>query len=353
MDSLKEFQQTLGYGEAALQQLKANKTPAHPSNYEFWYAYCAGFNKSLNEAVNELMLRKGSISAEEIGRLYRKFISPVRLQDRVEEVGAQVSGKIDEIMELLEGTLASTASYNRSLRDAREELTGSNDGDRIKKVVQSLMSVTREMETHNKTLETQLAESRRQIHDMQESLEAARFESLTDPLTALANRKHFDMALERFMRGASEQHRPLALLLGDIDHFKSFNDKHGHQTGDQVLRLVAAALRQVITDADLAARYGGEEFAILLPDTALRDALVVADQVRQAVMAKDLVKRSTGERLGRITMSLGVAILQPQDTPDSLIGRADACLYAAKAAGRNCVKSDDELRKVGSRREVA
>ena len=118
---------------------------------------------------------------------------------------------------------------------------------------------------------------------MQESLEAARFESLTDPLTALANRKHFDMALERLMRSASEQHRPLALLLGDIDHFKRFNDKHGHQTGDQVLRLVAAALRQVITEADLAARYGGEDFAIILPDTSLRDALARAEQARLAV----------------------------------------------------------------------
>jgi diguanylate cyclase len=188
---------------------------------------------------------------------------------------------------------------------------------------------------------------------MQESLEAARFESLTDPLTALANRKHFDMALERLMRSASEQRRPLALLLGDIDHFKSFNDKHGHQTGDQVLRLVAAALRQVITEADLAARYGGEDFAIILPDTSLRDALVLAEQARLAVMAKDLVKRSTGERLGRITMSLGVAVLQPQDTPESLIARADVCLYAAKAAGRNCIKSDDELRRTGGRRDVA
>ena len=163
MDSLKEFQQSLGFGEAALQHLKANKTPAHPSNYEFWYAYCAGLNKALNEAANEIMLRKGNISAEDIGQLHRQFIAPVRLQDRVEQVGAQVSGKIDEVMALLEGTLASTASYNRSLRDAREELTGSNDGDRIKKVVQSLMSVTREMETHNKALEDQLAASRRQI----------------------------------------------------------------------------------------------------------------------------------------------------------------------------------------------
>jgi diguanylate cyclase len=163
MDSLKEFQQSLGFGEAALQHIMANKTPAHPSNYEFWYACCAGLNKALNEAANELMLREGNISAEDVGQLHRQFIAPVRLQDRVEQVGAQVSGKIDEVMALLEGTLASTASYNRSLRDARGELTGSNDGGRIKKVVQSLMSVTREMETHNKALEDQLAASRRQI----------------------------------------------------------------------------------------------------------------------------------------------------------------------------------------------
>jgi diguanylate cyclase len=131
----------------------------------------------------------------------------------------------------------------------------------------------------------------------------------------------------------------------DIDHFKNFNDTWGHLTGDQVLRLVAMSMKQNVKGQDIAARYGGEEFAIILPNTVLRAAVTVADHIRRAVMSKELMKRSTGEHLGRVTISIGVASLQPSDTAATLIDRADACLYAAKRNGRNRVicESDPEL----------
>jgi diguanylate cyclase len=131
--------------------------------------------------------------------------------------------------------------------------------------------------------------------------------------------------------------QPLSLLMFDIDHFKSFNDSYGHLTGDQVLRLVGLSLKHVIKGQEVTARYGGEEFAVVLPNTALRQALTVADHIRRTVMAKELKKKSTGEILGRVTISVGVSMLKPGDDTDALIGRADACLYAAKRNGRNRV----------------
>ena len=104
-------------------------------------------------------------------------------------------------------------------------------------------------------------------------------------------------------------------MLLDIDHFKRFNDTWGHQTGDQVLRLVAMTLKSNIKGKDMAARYGGEEFAAILPETDLEGAMIVADNIRKAVQAKELLKRSTNEKLGRITASFGVAMYQPGDTP--------------------------------------
>ena len=97
-----------------------------------------------------------------------------------------------------------------------------------------------------------------------------------------------------------------------------------------MLRLVALAVKQNVKGQDVAARYGGEEFAVILPNTALRAALTVADHIRRAVMTKELMKRSTGEHLGRVTVSIGVAALQKGETAQSLIERADSCLYAAK-----------------------
>jgi diguanylate cyclase len=130
----------------------------------------------------------------------------------------------------------------------------------------------------------------------------------------------------------------------DVEHFKKFNDNFGHLTGDQVLRLVSMSLKQNVKGQDTAARYGGEEFAVILPNTVARSAVTVADHVRRAVMTKELMKRSTGERLGRITVSVDVATLAKGDTPQSLIERADKCLYAAKRHGRNRVicESDPE-----------
>jgi diguanylate cyclase len=131
-------------------------------------------------------------------------------------------------------------------------------------------------------------------------------------------------------------------LLTDIDHFKKFNDTYGHQTGDQVLRLVALAVKQNVKGHDVACRYGGEEFAVLLPHTSLRQAVTVAEHIRRAVLTKELVKRSTGENLGRITISIGVSSFVAQDTVQSMIARADAALYAAKAAGRNLVRCESD-----------
>jgi diguanylate cyclase len=187
--------------------------------------------------------------------------------------------------------------------------------------------------------------SKNEINQLQENLEAVRHESLTDPLTTLANRKFFDQMLEKAIEESRKADEPLTLMLTDIDHFKKFNDTFGHLTGDQVLRLVAIAVKQNVKGQDLAARYGGEEFAIVLPKTALRQALAVADHIRRAVMAKELMKRSTGEHLGRVTISVGVATLHGNETSQALIERADACLYAAKRTGRNKVvcETDPEV----------
>jgi diguanylate cyclase len=201
------------------------------------------------------------------------------------------------------------------------------------------------MKKDNHELEERLNASKEEINQLQENLEVVRTESLTDPLTGLANRKHFDDRLAHAMAEAAERSEPLSLVMTDIDHFKTFNDTWGHLTGDQVLRLVAMSVKQNVKGQDIAARYGGEEFAIILPNTVLRSGQTVADHIRRAVMGKELMKRSTGQNLGRVTISLGVATARKGDTAESIIARADACLYAAKRNGRNRVicETDPEV----------
>jgi diguanylate cyclase len=129
----------------------------------------------------------------------------------------------------------------------------------------------------------------------------------------------------------------------DIDKFKAFNDRWGHQTGDHVLRLVSNCMSENVKGRDTAARYGGEEFVLILPQTALGDAVGLANKIRLAVEAKKLVKKSTGDVLGTITVSIGVAQLMATDTAATVAERADTCLYAAKNSGRNRVVSEAEM----------
>lgn len=165
---------------------------------------------------------------------------------------------------------------------------------------------------------------------------------MLDPLTGIKNRKTFDATIRDKFVEARKQGTPLTLVLADIDHFKSFNDQWGHQTGDQVLRLVAEVMNANVKGKDVLARFGGEEFAVILPETSLANAAMLANRIRRAVEARRLKKRRTGEDLGVITMSMGVALATPNDDVENFIERADQCLYLAKGRGRNQVVCDNE-----------
>ena len=334
----------MAFAEVALGQIRSLRQTAVPRNYEIWYVYATGYNPTLNKIINETLTRNGKLTELDLEQIYDTYLSQVRNSDRIDKVGARVVGEIDEIMTLIGDALGTSESYGKNLDSATYKLGNVTDRESLKGIVETLVRSTREMQDTNRALEARLVVSKQEISNLQHSLEAIRAESMTDPLTALGNRKYFDRALGEAVRVARERGEPLSMMLFDIDYFKSFNDNYGHLTGDQVLRLVAMTLKQNIKGQDITARYGGEEFAVVLPNTALRQALAVADNIRRAVMSKELKKKSTGEILGRVTISAGVAVLSPRDDADSLIERADACLYAAKRNGRNRVicESDPE-----------
>ena len=167
-----------------------------------------------------------------------------------------------------------------------------------------------------------------------------RREATTDGLTEIANRRAFDTILRETAGEAMNSGDDLSVLMIDIDHFKIFNDTWGHQTGDDVLRLVAATLQQSIRGQDTAARYGGEEFAVILPATSLSAAVAVGSNIRRACERLQFVTRDTQQAVGTVTVSIGGACYEPGEALSNWIRRADAALYRAKQEGRNRVVSD-------------
>src|SRR3984893_14725876 len=300
----------MAYAGIALQKMKALRHAATPRNYEIWYNYASAGNQSLNQCINDLIASRGTVSQSDLDVLFERFFSSTPLTDKIDGFGAQMSGEIDEIMTVIDGALDSTSRHSESLANMAAEVDDTTDLAALRGVIGKLAQTAKEIEGTNQKFEAHLRESKQEINQLQKHLDAVRTEILTDPLTTVSNRKHFDQAIVKAIADAAEGGTALSLVMIDIDDFKKFNDTYGHLTGDQVLRLVALSLKHNVKGQDLVARYGGEEFAVILPNTALRQATTVADHIRRAVMHRDLVKRSTEENLGYVTISIGVAELR-------------------------------------------
>jgi diguanylate cyclase (GGDEF)-like protein len=171
------------------------------------------------------------------------------------------------------------------------------------------------------------------------------YAATVDSLTGLFNRPYLDARLHQELERAKRATSSLTVLMADIDDFKTINDTFGHQIGDAVLQVVGSILRSAVRVFDVCARYGGDEFAILMPSSDQLSAAACAERIRQRV-SEDYASDERLARLPRLTMSIGVAIIEAGDTPTDLIHRADRCLYQAKAEGKNRVRMNSETRNI-------
>lgn len=191
-----------------------------------------------------------------------------------------------------------------------------------------------------------VVETLRDMTDQKRAEMALQTLAAKDGLTGLANRRAFDQALQSEWLRAQRSGKPLSLLFVDVDHFKLFNDAHGHQTGDECLREVARVVsRHAVRPLDLASRYGGEEFALILPEMSRDEACAIAEEIRSAVMGLRITHGANGAG-EHVTLSVGVASHVPGEadgSPDGLLGAADQALYAAKRLGRNRVVCSERV----------
>ncbi|KMO38774.1 diguanylate cyclase [Methylobacterium variabile] len=336
-----ELDRSFLFGQRAMELMKAYRSSATPRGYAVWYTYVAGLNPQLNESVKRITAEHGALTDNNVDILFETYLDNRQLSTETERASTGVLAEIEQIMEMLDAALGSTARYGASLQAFSQDLAApAVNRARVREIVSSLVVTTRDVAANNRTLEARMRESRNEIETLRETLEAVRVESLTDPLTGIGNRKHFEEMLRKAVDHAAVQSQVVCLVVLDIDHFKRFNDLYGHLTGDQVLRLVAMTMRECVEPRTTIARFGGEEFGIILPDCGRLEARELAEKVRTSVMGRELVKRSTGECLGRITVSVGLAVYRRGDTAVSLLERADHCMFTAKRSGRNRVVDD-------------
>ncbi len=325
------------YAKSALDRMKQEGLAPTPDVFELWYVYYSGQSPEASRAIDVLIANKQKITDERCKELYQRFLSEDRDEEAVLRAGDQINTTIKSVTGVVRDVKTATSAYSTKLGGVSGQIKDVDDAGELKEILQSVMTDTESMIMQNHRLEEQLDKSSVVMEELQRDLENVRREALTDGLTGLSNRKAFDSEIKRIAAYAKKENAVFSLLMVDIDHFKSFNDNFGHQIGDQVLRLVARTLTDGVKGRDVAARYGGEEFAIILPDTPLKAGVIVGDALRKAVATKDVINRSSGEKLSRITMSVGVAEYCGEEDVQDLIERADAALYTAKHNGRNQV----------------
>ena len=307
----------------------------NPCTFAMWYEHCAGLNPALSRILDAKLAENSPVTDEDVWRLYTEHIGT--------RDARQYEAVRDELYRILKDTAANTeqadqraAEFDVALTTHAQQLATTQAPTALQETVADILSDTGKMRVMTAELSAKLKASSEEVSVLTQNLQQARAAALLDPLTGLKNRRGFEEAVKEM--GLQGRLGGTALLMVDIDHFKVVNDKHGHLLGDKVLHAVAHVLKSSIKGRDLAARLGGEEFVVLLPETPGPGAAALAKQICSLV-AHGRIKRSAGQgQIGQVTLSIGVAVAEQDETLESLLERADAALYIAKRNGRNRVE---------------
>lgn len=333
-----DFDYATSIADKAMRAMLQQHVPPTPNNFSLWFHYSLGAGSDLNRAIDILISNKRKFETTTNQALYETFIGSHGAEAAVvHRVSQQLHGVMDSAKEYLMAAIADNRTQMEAIDEVAERSTGTFDP---KFLIENLVTELAQATERAAKLEASFVEKTRELDTIRESLNKSEHRARTDTLTGLPNRR----ALEEFFRqaqvAAMEQDEPLSLLLIDVDHFKKFNDSYGHSVGDQVLRLVARAVRERLRQKDLPARYGGEELIAILPQADLETCAAIAERIRSSIAECQFTRRSTGEILPRITVSIGVGQFQLGESLSDVIDRCDRALYLAKKFGRNRVVTE-------------
>jgi len=314
------------------------KHPAafNPLTFTLWYEYAASINPELITALDLALTKPAPIDDALVHKLYEEHIVSVDAE-AVERIGVDMERLMRSVVHTASQTGHHAGAFGAQLTGLTEALAA-NDAEALAPKLSEVLASASVMKNSVDSLQKKVSASQEEIARLRGDLERARGEALLDPMTGIFNRRGFEQKLQALITGNRTSDDTHCLVMLDIDHFKKVNDNHGHLMGDRVIQAVGEILRVSVTqEAHAAARYGGEEFAILMPSASVDQSASLAESVRERTKAIKIRKRDTQEVLFSVTLSGGVASLQPGDDAAALIARADAALYQAKQTGRDRV----------------
>jgi diguanylate cyclase len=248
-----------------------------------------------------------------------------------------VQGELARVLDIILKLVNVNSSYRASLGHISGTLGGQSQAAQVRKIIAALLTEYQSMREETQRLSDELEGKQSEKKNVEDRLSQVDGDTRLDTMTGVGNRRAFDQELKAAIQHCRADGIALSLVMTDIDHFKSINDTYGHQIGDEVLKMLARIIRSSVRNSDVACRYGGEEFAIIMAKADLDTAKSVAERIRKRFESRRISIKLSGQSLGRVTASFGIAELRIGDDVQTLTQRADRKLYAAKAAGRNRV----------------
>ncbi len=313
-----------------LEFLLRNKIPPLPDLYKNWFlVFCHLYET--NQHLTDL----------EIKGIYKKYFDDKKeIKNQKEEIKLcteqinKVSEKIEinllQILKSLETYQERIEEHKENIESKVKEITDELILEYLKKILHEI----EELKKENGKQKNKLEFYKKEIARLRRELQLTKKEANLDYLTGIPNKRKFVRALEDFLRDLKEKKYPFSFIILDIDNFKNINDTYGHIAGDKVLKEVTTVLRFYLRANAIIGRLGGEEFGIILPGVKLEDAVKIAERIRKILENR---KIKIGDKTINVTASFGVTQAKPDDTPETLINRADEGMYEAKRTGKNKV----------------
>ncbi len=318
----------------ALPIMAKKRVAVTPVNYAIFYEYVSQTNELLNAELDKFILDPQPISDEVCQTLYDKKLLAFEVE-KLKKTQQGLRNIVDAILKALMETGNETSRYDNVLGKISNDLTSDIEPEKLLSIVDILAQETKQVKNSHLRFKADIESNQHEVAMLREELEKVRQEATTDGLTGLLNRRTLDSHLPKEITHSKQTNTALSILLIDIDKFKLVNDNYGHLVGDKVIRYIAKTIKTTVSDKTEVFRFGGEEFCVLLPNTDSAEALNIAENIRKAQEKDQLIASNNNERIGRVTVSIGIATYLQNESIESFIDRADRALYQAKSKGRN------------------
>ncbi|EAR62287.1 GGDEF domain-containing protein [Neptuniibacter caesariensis] len=316
---------------------------ATPDNYALAYRYVQKNSRSLCEAVEQKLYNEGGLNEASAKELFNTYI--VQHDQDTEQIYPALHQLLEQVTGAISSSHNESSGFLDTLHQSNENLQKQGSHDELVELVDLLTQSTSSVISSQEALSEQLHSAEEESKSLKERLDKASRDAMEDELTGLLNRKGFRKCIEELTaeRAVPLDQVPYSIVSFDVDHFKNVNDTYGHLFGDKVLHNTAEVILKSVRGNDIAVRFGGEEFILLLPDTDLDGARLVAEKVRTTIEKVRWINRRTGKKLDPITLSAGISANQHSMALEEVIELADVALYQAKGAGRNrsCIYQPD------------